>query len=241
MVLTKYSLPKVVLIADDDFDTREIVSTVVSQLGCTPMLAEDGNAALAICAETIPDLAILDIMMPGRSGLEVCEELKRRNEGGLVPVLILTARDSLEDKVAALEEGADDYLTKPFNFQELQVRIKALLRVRELNLQLQEKNDELRRMQQKLVEQERQLVAGQLAGAASHKLGQPLSAILLNCHLVECLKPEDERYKTALQAVKADARRMVEMLEQLKKVDARATEGYFGGVDILQLDQIKKK
>ena len=236
MKITNFSLPKIVLIADDDADTRDIVSTAVSILGCTPMLAVDGEAAMLACGEALPDLAILDVMMPGTDGLQVCSGLKSRPGGEFIPVLMLTARDAVEDKVAALEKGADDYLTKPFNFQELQVRIRSLLRIRELNLQLQAKNEELKTVQAKLVEQERQLVASQMAGTAAHRLGQPLSAIILNCHLLETLPPEDSKYRTALSAVKDDAGRMAEMLEKLKKVDARATWEYYKGIDILELE-----
>ncbi|NLF24042.1 MAG: response regulator [Deltaproteobacteria bacterium] len=205
------------------------------------MLAVDGEAALYACGEALPDLAILDVMMPGTDGLQVCGQLKRRTGGEFVPVLMLTARDTIDDKIAALQEGADDYLTKPFKFKELQIRIEALLRMRDLNLQLQAKNEELAAMQQKLVEQERQLVANQLAGTAAHGLGQPLSAITLNCHLLEVLSPDDPKYQHALYAIKSDVKRMVGMLEKLRNVDARQTREYYDGVDILEIEPVSSK
>ncbi|MCB0310170.1 MAG: response regulator, partial [Bdellovibrionales bacterium] len=172
-----------ILVADDDPDTRAIVSSVVGLLPCEIEEAVDGIDALQKFEKFQPDLAILDIMMPGLNGNQVCQKIKHSQHGGLVPVLMLTARDSVQDKVDSFEIGADDYQTKPFNYQELQARVKALLRVRDLNIKLHAKNLELQAASEKLVEQERQLVVMQLAGTAAHQLGQPLSAILLNCHL----------------------------------------------------------
>lgn len=231
------TLPKIVLIADDDEDTRVLVGNTISMMGLTTILAEDGETALEACQETMPDLAILDMMMPGMNGSEVCEHIKKSKGGLSVPVLILTARDSLQDKVDALEEGADDYLTKPFHYQELQARVKALLRVRELNVTLQEKNQQLEEMQQKLVEQERQLAVDQLAGTAAHQLGQPLAAMLLYCNLLKTLSPDDPKFKTAINGLDADAKRMAELIEKLKLADAKKTEGYYGKVNILDIEE----
>ena len=150
---------------------------------------------------------------------------------------MLTARDSIQDKVTALDAGADDYLTKPFHYQELQARIKAQLRVRELNTTLQEKNRKLHEMQEQLIAKERQLVAGQLAGTAAHSLGQPLSAILLNCHLLERLPSEDSKFKTALFAIKQDVKRMAEMINKLRTVDATKKEAYHANTEILDISE----
>lgn len=227
---------KRILIADDDADTRVIVSSVISILGHLPVVVPDGIQAVAECLARMPDLAIVDYMMPGLNGLEVCRRLKQQQGGQYVPVLMLTARDTVQDKVSALEEGVDDYLTKPFNYQELQARVKALLRVRELNVKLQETNVELKRMQARLIEQERQLVVGQLAGTAAHQLGQPLSAILLNCYLIEHIPKDDSKFTGALESIKNDAKRMAEMIQKLRVVDASRKEGYYGETQILSLD-----
>jgi len=152
---------------------------------------------------------------------------------------MLTARDELHEKVRALENGADDYLTKPFHVQELQARVRALLRIRDLHTQLQTKNRELQEMQKKLIEQERQMVAVQLGGAAAHRMGQPVSAILLNCHMLGHVTPEDPRYARALQAIKDDAKSLADMLTELRTVDAKATEPYCGTVNILKVGKDK--
>ncbi len=229
-----------VLIADDDPDTRAIVASAVQMLGHSVVEATDGKQALTIAQQMTIDMAVLDVMMPELHGTEVCAGIKKLDGGEYIPVLMLTARDSVKDKVSALDGGADDYLTKPFHYQELQARIKALLRVRELNLRLREQNEELQRMQEKIVQQERQLLVTQLAGTAAHQLGQPLSAIMLNCHLIESLGAADERSKKALAAIKSDSKRMAELIEKLRTADASKTRSYHGKAEILDIDFDKK-
>jgi DNA-binding response OmpR family regulator len=224
-----------ILIADDDPDSRIVVASVISILGHSPIVVNGGGEALSECQRQLPDLAIIDYMMPSLNGIEVCHRLRDIPGGEFVPVLMLTAHDSVQDKVAALEEGVDDYLTKPFNYQELRARVTALLRVRDLNLSLVAKNEELRRVQERLVATERQVAVGQLAGTAAHQLGQPLSAIMLNCFLIEKLPKEDAKFMGAVSAIKNDVRRMVEMIDRLRNVKASSREEYFGDTEILKL------
>ncbi len=238
--MSDHTEKRTLLIADDDADTRAIVGSAIQMLGHDFIEAGDGAQALSLATQVKIDLAILDVMMPEMHGTAVCEGIKKLEGGEFIPVLMLTARDSVKDKVTALEGGADDYLTKPFHYQELQARIKALLRVRELNLRLREKNTELQAMQEKLVQQERQILVAQLAGTAAHQLGQPLSAIMLNCHLIETLPLGDERSKKALSAIKQDAKRMAELIEKLRNADASKTASYHGKTAILNIDQNKK-
>lgn len=224
-----------ILIADDDADSRIVVASVISILGHAPVVVHGGGEALEECERQLPDLAIIDYTMPAVSGIEMCHRLKTIPGGELVPILMLTARDSMQDKISALEEGVDDYLTKPFNYQELRARVTALLRVRDLNLKLVAKNEELKRMQERLIATERQVAVGQLAGTAAHQLGQPLSAIMLNCFLIEKLPKEDSKFMGAVMAIKNDVRRMVEMIDRLRNIKASAREEYFDGTEILKL------
>ena len=114
-----------ILVADDDRDLLELVAFTLAQSGFLTLKAQDGNAALRIFAEELPDLLILDINMPGLTGFQVCEEVRRESR---VPVMMLTVRGEEEDLVRALEIGADDYLNKPFSPRTLLARVKALLR-----------------------------------------------------------------------------------------------------------------
>src|SRR5215831_20209923 len=113
------------LIADDDRDLRELIGFTLSQAGYLVLKAGDGPSALRLFEEEGPDLVVLDINMPGASGFQVCEAIRKRSR---VPVIMLTVRGEEEDLVRALELGADDYLTKPFSPRTLLARIKALLR-----------------------------------------------------------------------------------------------------------------
>ena len=115
-----------VLVADDDRAVREALDRALQLAGYDVELASDGNAALAAIAQRTPDAVVLDVMMPGYDGLDVTRRLRR--EGNRIPVLLLTARDAVGDRVDGLDAGADDYLPKPFALEELLARLRALLR-----------------------------------------------------------------------------------------------------------------
>jgi DNA-binding response OmpR family regulator len=113
------------LVADDDRDLRELIGFTLAQAGYLVVKAGDGVSALRTFDDESPDLVVLDINMPGASGFQVCEAIRKRSR---VPVIMLTVRGEEEDLVRALDLGADDYLTKPFSPRTLLARIKALLR-----------------------------------------------------------------------------------------------------------------
>lgn len=113
------------LIVDDDTNLRHTLGYAFRQEGFEVLTAEDGDKALASFRQTHPDVVILDVMLPGRDGFEVCRALRRESD---VPVIMLTARDTELDKVVGLEIGADDYLAKPFSTRELVARVRAMLR-----------------------------------------------------------------------------------------------------------------
>jgi two-component system, OmpR family, response regulator MprA len=115
-----------ILIADDDRAIREALTRALSLEGYDVVQAPDGAAALSLIETTQPDVAVLDVMMPNVDGLTVCRVL--RAERNRIPVLMLTARTETPDRVAGLDAGADDYLPKPFDLDELLARLRALLR-----------------------------------------------------------------------------------------------------------------
>src|ERR671939_1000756 len=115
-----------VLVADDDRAVREALERALQLNGFDVALAADGNEALSLTTERTPDALVLDVMMPGYDGLDVTRRLRR--EGNRVPILLLTARDAVGDRVEGLDAGADDYLPKPFALEELLARLRALLR-----------------------------------------------------------------------------------------------------------------
>ncbi|MDP9299149.1 MAG: response regulator transcription factor [Actinomycetota bacterium] len=114
-----------VLVVDDEEAIAEAVRARLASEGYRVLVAGDGPEAISLHAEHHPDLVVLDLMLPGMDGLEVCKEIQR---DGWTPVLMLTARTEEADKVAGFAVGADDYLTKPFSLRELAARVKAILR-----------------------------------------------------------------------------------------------------------------
>ena len=116
-----------VLVADDDPDVRDVVVFKLEQSGYDVLVAEDGGAALELARSAIPDLVVLDVMMPRMTGLDVCRELRARQSTARIPVILLTARAQEGDIERGFAWGADDYLTKPFSPRELASRVRAVL------------------------------------------------------------------------------------------------------------------
>ena len=115
-----------ILVVDDERAVRESLRRALELEGCEIELADDGLAALAALEDDEPDAMILDVLMPGLDGLEVARRVRR--EGSRLPILMLTARVEVDDRVAGVDAGADDYVTKPFALDELLARVRALLR-----------------------------------------------------------------------------------------------------------------
>jgi phosphate regulon transcriptional regulator PhoB len=117
-----------ILIVEDEPDIRKLVNYNLAQERFKVLEAEDGEQGLKIVQRDKPDLVILDLMLPGLSGMELCKILRERSETERLPVLMLTAKAGEADRVVGLEMGADDYLTKPFSPRELVARVRAILR-----------------------------------------------------------------------------------------------------------------
>ncbi|MFG2833566.1 response regulator transcription factor [Streptomyces zaomyceticus] len=118
-----------VLVVDDDPTVSEVVAEYLKRAGFAVSLAVDGKSALRAAEELLPDLVVLDLMLPGMDGLEVCRRLRAREDGRPpVPVVMLTARGDEDERILGLEVGADDYVTKPFSPRELVLRVRSVLR-----------------------------------------------------------------------------------------------------------------
>lgn len=120
--------PLTVLVIDDQENIIEFIKLGLKYEGFFVESAADGSLGLAAAQRINPDLIILDLMLPGIDGLEVCRRLRANPTTRNIPILMLTAKDDVRDRIAGLDTGADDYLTKPFSFEELVARIRAILR-----------------------------------------------------------------------------------------------------------------
>ncbi|MCD2137972.1 MULTISPECIES: response regulator YycF [Salinicoccus] len=118
-------MPKKIVVVDDERPIADILEFNLEKEGYEVHSAYDGNDALELILEVVPDIVLLDIMLPGMDGMEVCREVRKKHD---MPIIMLTAKDSEIDKVLGLELGADDYVTKPFSTRELIARVKANLR-----------------------------------------------------------------------------------------------------------------
>ena len=124
-------MKKKILIIEDEANIRELVMYNLKANGYDAIEAEDGISGITLAYKENPDLILLDIMLPGKDGYEICREL--RSEGIEIPIIMLTAKSEEVDKVLGLEFGADDYIAKPFGIRELLARIKAVLRRVDMN------------------------------------------------------------------------------------------------------------
>ncbi len=124
--VTSFCVNRKILIIEDDPDIAQLITMHVMEAGYEALHVNSGEQSLEEFEKSLPDLLVLDLMLPGIDGLEVCKRVRKKNEH--IPILMLTAKSTELDRVLGLELGADDYLTKPFSVVELVARIKALLR-----------------------------------------------------------------------------------------------------------------
>jgi two-component system alkaline phosphatase synthesis response regulator PhoP len=117
-----------ILIVDDEMSTLMPLKRSLESENYAVVEAYDGHEAIKKANEEIPDLIILDLMLPGMDGIEVCQHLKTDTQTEKIPIIMLTAKDNINDKVEGLQIGADDYVTKPFVLKELKARIKSVMR-----------------------------------------------------------------------------------------------------------------
>lgn len=117
-----------ILIVDDDVHVLEVIERVFRRQGHVVIIARNGREAIDLLESQTPDLAILDVVMPHVNGVQVCRHMRGDPKLNAIPILLLTVKERIEDKTVGFEAGADDYLTKPFDLSELELRAKALLR-----------------------------------------------------------------------------------------------------------------
>jgi two-component system sensor histidine kinase/response regulator len=172
-----------VLIVDDDEKNRKLLKAMLRKENYDLVDAGCGEEALHIAAERSLDIILLDIVMPGMDGFEVCRRLKANAETKVVPVLIITALTEKKERVKAMEAGADDFLNKPIEKTELIVRVKSLLRIKEYHDQLLENNREISEKNRSLQELEK--VKEGLTNMIVHDLRNPLTAISMSIELMQ--------------------------------------------------------
>ena len=210
-----------VLVVDDNLQNREVAEGNLIGAGYTVIQAEGGAEALELLTARRPDLVLLDVLMPGIDGYETCRRIRALPEGGDVPVLFLTALGDLETHKAALESGADDFLTKPLNRTELLIRVRSLLRIKRLSDELRGNVRVIRTQRDALLAAQRQ--KDELTALIVHDLKNPLSSILSNVQYVQsrAALPVDEResLEDVLRASQAMVRLVMNLLDVSRSDD----------------------
>ena len=139
-----------ILIVDDHEDNVELLRARLESWGFETISAKDGAEALSVIESSLPDLVLLDIMMPKIDGIEVARRVKNNPDLPFIPIIMQTALDSTENKVEGLEAGADDYITKPIDFPELKARVNSMLRIKRLQEEVEERERELMEANERL-------------------------------------------------------------------------------------------
>jgi signal transduction histidine kinase len=173
-----------ILIVDDNPENLRLLSTLLAKKGYNVRRSLNGETALSAVHAIVPDLVLLDINMPGMSGYEVCEHLKNNPQTREIPVIFLSAWDDVQYKIKAFKVGGVDYITKPFQFEEVLARIQHQLTIQHLQTQIQAQNKqlqqtltELKKTQAQLVQKEKMVSLGQLAAGMAHEINNPISFI----------------------------------------------------------------
>lgn len=189
-----------VLIVDDTPDNIRFLSFLLAEQGYQVRKALNGKMALTAAQATVPDLVLLDITMPDMNGYEVCRQFKANPKLAAVPIIFLSALNDATDKVEAFKAGGVDFITKPFQFEEVLARIETHLKIKTLQAQLQSKNSQLqsalvdlKQVQAQLVRKEKMLGLGQLVAGVCHEINNPISFIAGN------LDPAQEHIQVLLK------------------------------------------
>ncbi|MDY7040972.1 MAG: response regulator [Chloroflexota bacterium] len=218
-----------ILLIDDDEEVSAVVIRFLRSDGYDVQHAASGQDGLDIVRRKRPDLLLLDVSLPDIDGFEVCRRLRSDPRTEQLNILMLTGRGSVDARVTGLESGADDYLTKPFDPEELLARIQAQLRLKVLR--------------DRLVEMEKVATIGQMVITLSHEINNPLTAIIWHASLLhermESLSGIPPDVLDALEVIGREAQRIKRVLVKLARVTRPVVKEYLPGTSMIDVEGSK--
>lgn len=236
MPMTQLQDSPKVLVVDDNSDNRALARAALEDEGYQVLLASTGEEALQAFETLKPDCVLLDIRMPGMSGLEVCQCIRRMPAGADTPIVFLTALRDVETFDQALAAGGDDFLTKPVRPAELVVRVQSVLKLRRMGSELREQYDLVRHQRDDLMRL--QLQKERLTSFVVHDLKNPVSAMDLHAQLLLRDPEVPARARESVQQIRAEARGLLRLVLNLLDI-SKSEEGHLtpklGPVDLLTL------
>ena len=213
-----------ILVAEDDFTSRTILETILTRWGYTVLLASDGHEAWeTIQCIDAPGLCLIDWMMPGIDGLDLCRRIRCLEVSVPPYVVLLTSRSEPGEIVEGLRAGADDYVTKPFNNEELRARIGVGKRVVQL--------------QRELLYQERLQGVVEMAGTICHEFNQPLQIISGQAELLTMQLGKENPMREKIETIKKQVERIASLTRKVMNVTKYAAKNYTEGSKIVDLDK----
>lgn len=232
---------KKILIVDDSPDNVEVIKYKLQrsrQFDLDVREAHSGEEALEIARKEDLDIVLLDVMMPRMSGFEVCRRVKKIKEDEFLPIILVTAREDIDSKLKGFEAGADDYIAKPFDLQELEARIKSMLHIKDLQDRLRKTNDELQETSAKLVEAERLAAIGAVVASINHEINNPLCAIMLNAQLLrDEVEKNPTKAATRVEKIEKNVERIQEITKRIQDLKEASTTEYVSGDRMLDLSE----
>lgn len=228
-----------VLVADDDYASRLGLKTILVELGYEIITVTDGTQALRSIQTEQPDLAVLDWVMPGLDGVQLCRKIREEPEGGYIYIIMLTSKVKNQDVITALDAGADDFLFKPFDNEMLRSRMAVGRRIVQYENLLVEKNDQLQRYisemealaehrSKQLIHAERMATVGLLSAGIAHEINNPTTFISGNIQMLKTFWNDVEPW---LRPDRANDKPALEKLEFILDEMPKTIEGICDGVN----------
>ena len=213
-----------VLIVEDSQESIDLLVYFLKPAGYEIITAMDGIEAIQFIEKSLPDIILLDIMLPQLDGFQVCERLKKNDRTFHIPIVMITALKELKDKIRALEAGADDFISKPFDSVELLARVKSLLRLKFYYDEMIQKNRELERQQQFLLRED--LLKKELTNLIVHDMKNPLFVIQGNLQMMNMQKKAgindiDEKYTKRIERSSRGLLRMILNLLDISRLEQK--------------------